>query len=115
MAGEHGHRGPAGPNAEGAVRDRKGDIKSYLKLRPIYHYKRRRVRAHVLICFLAYFLAKQMELELRAVGEHREVELLLRRWDHLKVNPIWIELGEERRTEWQWTLGEVGQGVQTLS
>jgi transposase len=87
-------------------------IKSYLKLRPIYHYKRRRIRAHVLICFLAFYLVKQLELELRAAGEPREVELLLRRWDQLKVCPIQIELGKERRTEWQWTLGEVGKGIQ---
>ena len=87
-------------------------IKSYLKLRPIYHYRSRRVRAHVLICFLAYYLVQQMELELRALGEQREVELLLRRWDQLKVSRVWIELGEEHRTEWQWTLGEVGQGIQ---
>jgi len=58
------------------------------------------------------YLVKQMELELRAMGEHREVELVLRRWDQLKVNQICSELGEERRTEWQWALGEVGQGVQ---
>lgn len=87
-------------------------IKSYLKLRPVYHYKRWRVRAHVLICFLAFYLVKQMELELRAIGEHREVELLLWRWDQLKVNEIRIEINEERRTEWQWTLGDVGQGIQ---
>ncbi|HSW63610.1 MAG TPA: hypothetical protein VLH56_09925, partial [Dissulfurispiraceae bacterium] len=63
-------------------------------------------------CFLAYYLVQQMELELRALGEQREVELLLRRWDQLKVSRVWIELGEEHRTEWQWTLGEVGQGIQ---
>jgi hypothetical protein len=87
-------------------------IKSYLKLRPIYHYKRRRVRAHVLLCFLAFYLVKQMELELRGLGERREVEMLLRRWDQLKVGEIRIEVNGECRTEWQWTLGEVGQGIQ---
>jgi hypothetical protein len=86
-------------------------IKSYLKVRPIYHYRSRRVRAHVLICFLAYYLVKQMELDLRALGQGEEVELLLRRWDQLKVNEIRLELGEERRTEWQWSLGEIGQGI----
>ncbi|HCC32710.1 MAG TPA: hypothetical protein DEQ28_02230, partial [Clostridiales bacterium] len=58
------------------------------------------------------YLVKQMELELRARGEGREVELLLRRWDQLKVNEIRLELNGERRTEWQWTLGEVGQSIQ---
>lgn len=87
-------------------------IKSYLKVRPVFHYKRRRVRAHVLICFLAFYLVKQMELELRARGEGREVERLLRRWDQLKVNEVRLELNAEHITEWQWTLGEVGLGIQ---
>ncbi|MEW6082076.1 MAG: hypothetical protein AB1576_09945 [Bacillota bacterium] len=44
------------------------NIKSYLKIRPIYHYRRRRVRAHVLMCFFVYYLVKKMELELKAKG-----------------------------------------------
>lgn len=36
----------------------------------------------------------------------------LRRWDHRKVDAIPLAVNEERRTEWQWTLGEVGQDVQ---
>jgi len=53
-----------------------------------------------------------MESELRARGGGREVELLLRRWDPLRVNAIRLEVNGERRTEWQWTLCEVGQGIQ---
>ena len=87
-------------------------IKSYLQLRPVYHYKHRRIRAHVLVCFLAFYLVKQLELELRAQGVGTEVELLLRRWEQLKVSAIQLELGDEQRTEWQWSLGEVGQGIQ---
>lgn len=86
-------------------------IKSYLQLRPVYHYKHRRIRAHVLICFLAFYLVKQLELELRVQGVGTEVELLLRRWEQLKVNAIRLELGNEQRTEWAWSLGEVGQGI----
>ncbi|MEW6524052.1 MAG: hypothetical protein AB1445_10890 [Bacillota bacterium] len=54
------------------------NIKSYLQLRPIYHYRRRRVRSHVLICFLAYYLLKKVELELRAKCITQEVAPLLR-------------------------------------
>ena len=57
-------------------------------------------------------LVKQLELELRAQGVGTEVELLLRRWEQLKVNTIRLELGNEQRTEWAWSLGEVGQGIQ---
>lgn len=87
-------------------------IKSYLKLRPIYHYLRRRIRAHVLICFLGYYLVKRMELELRAAGETNEVERLLRHWDNLHLVHHRVQIGEYTREQWQWSLGENGQGIQ---
>jgi transposase len=40
-------------------------LKSLVKLRPIYHHRERRVEAHIFICFLAYLLAKVIELRLR--------------------------------------------------
>lgn len=43
-------------------------LKSLLKLRPIYHHRDRRVEAHVFLCFLAFLLAKVIELRLRAAG-----------------------------------------------
>jgi hypothetical protein len=55
---------------------------------------------------------KQLELELRAMGEEREVELLLRHWEQLKVSEIRLEINSDCRREWQWTLGEVGKGIQ---
>jgi hypothetical protein len=87
-------------------------IKSYLKLRPVFHYRRRRIRAHVLICFLGFYLVKRMELELRAAGETREVERLLRHWDDLCLVQHRLQVGEHVQQEWQWSLGENGQGIQ---
>ena len=87
-------------------------IKSYLKIRPVYHYLRRRVRAHVLICFLGFYLVKRMESELRAAGETQEVELVLRHWDELVLVQQEVRLGEYIRREWQWSLGNLGQQVQ---
>ena len=43
-------------------------LKSLVKLRPIYHHRDRRVETHIFICFLAYLLAKVLELRLRAAG-----------------------------------------------
>ncbi len=37
------------------------EIKNFLKIRPIYHYKDLRVRGHVFICVLAYLLEKFIE------------------------------------------------------
>ena len=37
---------------------------SDLEVRPIYHYRERRVRAHLLLCMLAYWLQRTMERKL---------------------------------------------------
>lgn len=86
-------------------------MKSFLKIRPIYHYKRERVRAHVLICFLAYYLVKKMEMQMRQQGEEREVERVLRRWDRLGLSQITVEVGDHKREEWQWSMGEMGETI----
>lgn len=43
-------------------------VKSLLKLRPIYHWRQRRVETHIFITFLAFLIAKALELKLRAAG-----------------------------------------------
>jgi transposase len=86
-------------------------IKSFLKIRPIYHYKSRRVRAHVLICFLAYYLVKKMELEYRSRGITEEVVPLLRGWNDLQLVSLTVTVGEHSRSEWQWSLGPIGEAI----
>lgn len=44
------------------------DIKSFLRIRPIYHYKNLRVKGHVFICVLAYLMEKLLEKKLRSSG-----------------------------------------------
>ncbi len=41
------------------------ELKEVLKLRPIYHWKERRVRAHICICFLALYLERQLMRRLK--------------------------------------------------
>ena len=65
----------------------------------------------MLICFLAFYLVKLMEIELWAKRETREVERLLRSWDHLRLSELRLKVGNYSRREWQWSLGEVGQQV----
>lgn len=38
------------------------ELKDFLKIRPIFHYTDARVKAHVLICVLAYLLEKMVSL-----------------------------------------------------
>lgn len=87
------------------------NIKSFLKIRPVYHYKKRRVRAHVLICFLGYYLVKKMELELREEGFEGEVIPLLRDWDKLRLVEYTLKVSNHQRKGWQWSLGDVGQEI----
>lgn len=51
-----------------AVEDAFRVLKSLVKLRPIYHWTKRRVEAHVFICVLAYLLATVLEQKLARAG-----------------------------------------------
>ncbi|MBW1735842.1 MAG: IS1634 family transposase [Deltaproteobacteria bacterium] len=51
------------------------ELKEVLALRPIYHWKERRVRAHVFICFLALYLERYLMVKL---GEPED-------WGHSRV------------------------------
>ena len=42
--------------------------KHNLKMRPIYHRLSRRIRAHIMICFLSYTILKYTELKLKKAG-----------------------------------------------
>ncbi|MBR9702403.1 transposase, partial [Candidatus Woesearchaeota archaeon] len=42
--------------------------KTDLKVRPIHHYKRRRIEAHISIAFVAYTIYKELELLLKRKG-----------------------------------------------
>lgn len=44
------------------------EMKDFLKLRPIYHWTDRRVRAHIFACVLAYLLEKALGEQLRRAG-----------------------------------------------
>ncbi len=60
-------------------------VKSLLKLRPIFHWRQRRVEAHIFIVFLAFLLAKVLELRLRAAGLDLSIAHALDRLDQLKA------------------------------
>jgi len=41
------------------------DIKSSLNIRPIYHFKKERIKGHIIVSFFAYFLLKNIECRLK--------------------------------------------------
>jgi len=86
-------------------------IKSFIKIRPVYHRLWERIRAHVLICFLAYYLSWWMSQELKTQGITTELSTLLKRWDKLYLSEWKVEAGGKSITQWNWSLGEEGAKI----
>ena len=57
------------------------ELKDFLELRPMYHYKNQRVKAHVFICFLSYYIYSIIDQQLCKAKINMSVETLL---DNLK-------------------------------
>jgi hypothetical protein len=70
------------------VEDAFRETKSHLELRPVYHQKDERVRNHIRICFLAYWLSARLARDWRGQGERREVPLILRELQRIKVGKL---------------------------
>ena len=95
------------PQIERAFRN----IKSFLKIRPVFHWKERRIKAHVLICFLAFYLAKKAEIKLRENDITREAVEVIRNWEKLRLTEITLDTGKDKLNEWQWQMGRTGTRV----
>jgi len=65
-------------------------LKSYLEVRPIYHWRPDRVRNHVRLCFTAYWLSARLGKEWRACGEPGEVPRILRRLQSIRIGQLQI-------------------------
>jgi transposase len=70
------------------VEDAFRETKSYLKMRPIYHQRDDRVRNHIRICFLAYWISARLANARKEGGEHREVSLVLRELQQIKAGKL---------------------------
>jgi hypothetical protein len=57
-----------------AVEDAFRQLKSYPEVRPVFHWRPDRVRNHVRLCFIAYWLCARLGNEWRAKGEKGEVQ-----------------------------------------
>ena len=68
-------------------------MKSYLEVRPIFHWREDRVVNHVRLCFLAYWLSARLGKEWRAKGETQEVPRVLRQLQTIRVGTL--RLGEK--------------------
>lgn len=65
-----------------------GELKSFLEVRPVFHRRPDRVRNHVRICFLAYWLSARLGREWRAAQEPGEVPRILRELQTIRVGQV---------------------------
>ncbi len=63
-------------------------LKSYLEVRPIFHYRPDRVRNHVRICFLAYWITARLAQEWRKCGYTGQPIDLLRRLQKIRLGHV---------------------------
>ncbi len=66
-------------------------LKSYLEVRPVFHWRPDRVRNHVRICFLAYWLSARLGQQWRNLGEKGEVPRLLRQMQTIRVGTLRVK------------------------
>jgi transposase len=63
-------------------------LKSYLEVRPVFHRRPDRVRNHVRICFLAYWLTAKLERRWRQKDQTIEVHNLLRQLQSIRLGRL---------------------------
>jgi transposase len=66
------------------------ELKSYLQVRPVFHWRPDRVVNHVRLCFLAYWLSARLATQWRAYGETGEVTRILRELQTIRLGRIQI-------------------------
>ncbi len=64
------------------------ELKSYLKVRPVFHYRPDRVRNHIRICFLAYWLSARIAQQWKLQGFNEEVTRTLRRLQKIRLGTL---------------------------
>jgi len=63
-------------------------VKNYLEVRPVFHWRPDRVVNHVRLCFLAYWISARLGKEWRAKGESEEVPRILRNLQTIRVGTL---------------------------
>jgi transposase len=72
-------------------------LKDYLRVRPVFHWRPDRVRNHVRICFLAYWLSAKLERQWRQKDQTIEVHNLLRQLQAIRLGRLEVQ-GEPFKT-----------------
>lgn len=86
------------------------DIKSHIEVRPIRHWKERRIKAHIYLCYLSLWLSKYIENKWKQRNITTEVSSTLGEWDQQlllceKIDP------QGNMTEAKWNKGKNAKTV----
>jgi hypothetical protein len=68
-------------------------VKSYLEVRPVFHWRPDRVINHVRLCFLAYWISARLGKQWRDKGQSEEVPRTLRKLQTIRVGTL--QLGDK--------------------
>jgi hypothetical protein len=66
------------------------ELKSFLEVRPVFHRRPDRVRNHVRLCFLAYWISARLGGEWRLAKEPGEVPRILRRLQTIRIGGLQV-------------------------
>jgi transposase len=73
--------------------------KSELSIRPLWHWKERRVRSHILVCFLAYVLWKTLEQWQSQAGLGNSPRTLLEEFERIRSTDVVLPLTQDPARE----------------
>ena len=73
--------------------------KSELGIRPVFHQKERRVRSHILVCFLAYVLWKTLEQWQAKAGLGNSPRTLLEEFERIRCTDVVLPLAQDPARE----------------
>lgn len=81
-------------------------VKTCLEIRPIRHWKKRRITAHIYLNFLCLWLMKYIENQWRSLGWTEEVTTTLRRWDDALRYTELLDKDQQTPVDYTWTRGK---------
>jgi transposase len=67
------------------------ELKGYLEVRPVYHHRVDRVRNHIRLCFIAYWISARLASEWKAKGETRRVVDILRALQKIRIGSLRLD------------------------
>ncbi|GAQ94166.1 hypothetical protein TAGGR_1345 [Thermodesulfovibrio aggregans] len=69
-------------------------MKSSLDLRPVYHWTERRIKGHIMLCFLSFYVLRVIQRKLTEAGLYITAEQAIEELDRVRAIKIKTEKTE---------------------